>query len=200
MEAEWQEGSISQGSGPRLPGLRTDLLVLLACGFQLAQEGVGCAIPLGGDSLFPSVSGWVSPELILSVRHSQSLLPGLVPEWQITSCNGERLVSGAACCHRPLCVGSRGKLPWGYRPPQARRGAVWLLSHFQPLQEESFHPQAGGNEFTNLASCSVSVWALGIDDGVLRSIWDMRAEMTITSFRVKNSGQRDTGFLIRALP
>lgn len=80
MKAEWQEGSISQGSGPRLPGLHMDLLVLLACGFQLAQEGVGCRIPLGGDNLFLSVSCWISLELILSVRHSQSLLPGLVPE------------------------------------------------------------------------------------------------------------------------
>lgn len=80
------------------------------------------------------------------------------------------------------------------------RWAVWLLNHFQPLQEESLHPQEGGNEFTDLASCNVSVWALGIGDGVLRSIWDMRAGVTITSFHLKNGEQRNTVFLIRALP
>lgn len=79
---------------------------------------------------------------------------------------------------------------------QAMRWAVWLLNHLQPLQEESLHPQEGGNEFTDLASCSVPVWALGIGDGVLRSIWDMRAEVIITSFHVKNGEQRNTVFLI----
>lgn len=48
----------------------------------------------------------------------------------------------------------------------AMRRAVWFLGHLRPLQEESLDHQKEGKEFTHLASHSVSIWALGIGDGV----------------------------------
>lgn len=80
---------------------------------------------------------------------------------------------------------------------QAMRWADLALATTSLSRKKAYILRKEEMSLLTLASCSIPVWALGIGDGVLRSIWDMRAaEVIITSFHVKNGEQRNTMFLI----